>query len=640
MIWIVTLLAVMPVVVATVLSVLQQQQLVRAMLEEEARSSLAGLALAVPEALGSQQTDRLLSTARQIENPSILFVRFYDTQGSLLVDTRFPETPPGAEVDPFGQQLLASPTPLLQWQPSELAAGQAVLNGSQQVGAVSIAISTALLPSTLISTSLRGLLVGLAAATVGVVIALQLSKAITDSLADTADALRRISEEDWSPEVTVTGPAEVAQVLTALQKVPRSLQHKLAREGAIISAVYDGVISVDHQGQIIACNPAVRRMFGYSQQAMLQLRVSQLIQQWSLHKKTRHDLTSYFAIGDGTLFDRLIEAVAVHADGHEFPIEWAVTRISPATPPSFAIIVHNITARKRVEEDLRQAKNAAEAASRAKTAFLTNMSHELRTPLSAILGYAELLHDEARESGQLNLAADLAKVEKSAHHLLSLINTLLDMARVEAGQVELQIESFDIASLVMGVADTSRILAEKNGNLFQLDCSEHIGVMEADRNKVQQILLNLLSNAAKFTRNGTITLSVSRISHQGGEHIRFAVADSGIGIDENHLHKLFQPFIQVSMEITHEYGGSGLGLAISKSFCELMGGQIDVQTEFGKGSTFTVILPSKVVPSSPGSGADPGTGPSPTVADVAQDATVARIRRLRPQDAPQQPRRD
>ena len=241
--------------------------------------------------------------------------------------------------------------------------------------------------------------------------------------------------------------------------------------------------------------------------------------------------------------------------------------------------------------ELDKARQEAEAANSTKSQFLASMSHELRTPLNAIIGYSEMLTEDAQESGQLESVPDLEKILSAGKHLLSLINDILDLSKIEAGKMELFVEDFDLEEALEGVSSTVKPLMENKSNRFVTDVQGPIGQMTTDLTKLRQILFNLLSNAAKFTDDGTITLSVSQRSENGRELIEFAVKDTGIGLTAEQMGKLFQAFTQAEASTTRKYGGTGLGLALSRYFCEMLGGTISVESEPDKGSTFLVVLP-------------------------------------------------
>jgi signal transduction histidine kinase len=253
-----------------------------------------------------------------------------------------------------------------------------------------------------------------------------------------------------------------------------------------------------------------------------------------------------------------------------------------------------LAALERTEAELARAKVAAEAANLAKSAFLANMSHELRTPLNAVIGYSEMLQEEAEEIGQPRFVTDLQKISGAGKHLLALINDVLDLSKIEAGRMELHLETFDIARTVGETVAIVRPLVDKNGNGLEVECPASLGSMRADPTKVRQALFNLLSNASKFTEHGTIGLRVSRETDGDAAWIVFEVRDTGIGITAAQMARLFRPFSQADAATSQKYGGTGLGLAITRHFCEMMGGDVRVESEPGKGSTFTMRLPAGV----------------------------------------------
>jgi len=263
----------------------------------------------------------------------------------------------------------------------------------------------------------------------------------------------------------------------------------------------------------------------------------------------------------------------------------------------------------RLFRALEEQSRALEEASRHKSAFLANMSHELRTPLNAIIGYSEMLQEEAEETDAEAFLPDLVRINAAGKHLLGLINDILDLSKIEAGRMDLDLTTFEIGPMIQDVQAIVQPLVEKNGNTLVVTCPDDLGTMHADQTKVRQTLFNLLSNAAKFTERGTITISVRREDptpqppphcdgegEQGGPSplVTFAVSDTGIGMTEEQFGRLFEAFSQAEASTRSKYGGTGLGLAISRHFCRLMGGDLTVTSTYGQGSTFTVRLPTGV----------------------------------------------
>lgn len=253
---------------------------------------------------------------------------------------------------------------------------------------------------------------------------------------------------------------------------------------------------------------------------------------------------------------------------------------------------NEVAERRRIESELLAAKEAAEQANRTKSIFLANMSHELRTPLNAVIGYSEMLQEPGSIENVEQAREDLARIERAGKNLLAIINDVLDLSKIEAGKTELHNELFLVATVVEDAVSTVRPLAQSKGNTLLEECFSNVGYMEADLVKVRQSLLNLLSNACKFTQGGSVRVVVLRTGPPGREWIEFRVMDNGIGMSAEQRTKLFKSFSQVDSSTTRKYGGTGLGLAISQRFCQMMGGNISVDSELGQGSTFTMRLPA------------------------------------------------
>jgi signal transduction histidine kinase len=252
------------------------------------------------------------------------------------------------------------------------------------------------------------------------------------------------------------------------------------------------------------------------------------------------------------------------------------------------IAIENVRLFEEIQEKSRQLAEASQH----KSQFLANMSHELRTPLNAIIGVSEMLREDVEAAKQDTEPLD--RVLGAARHLLALINDILDLSKIEAGRMELAVSSFALAPMIADVVKTIEPLAAKSLNKVAANCDAGIGTMQADQMRLRQALLNLMSNANKFTERGTITVDARQAQENGCEWVTIAVADTGIGMTQEQIGKLFQEFSQASSTTASKYGGTGLGLVISRRFCQMMGGDISVESDPGRGSTFTIRVPRNV----------------------------------------------
>ena len=254
----------------------------------------------------------------------------------------------------------------------------------------------------------------------------------------------------------------------------------------------------------------------------------------------------------------------------------------------------DITEQRAAEARLDAAREAAEAANRAKSQFIANMSHELRTPLSAVIGYSGMVAEEIEDLGHAGLVADVRKIEANARHLLGLINDVLDLSKIEAGRMTVEAVDFDVAAMIDEVVSAATPLAARKGNSLVLDLPPALGAMHTDEVKVRQCLLNLIGNAAKFTEKGTVTLRATRVVDGDEDWLSFSVEDTGIGMTPEQLSRLFGRFMQADDSTTRQFGGTGLGLSITRAFCRKLGGDVTVESVYGHGSTFTLSLPARL----------------------------------------------
>lgn len=381
----------------------------------------------------------------------------------------------------------------------------------------------------------------------------------------------------------------------------------------LLDHMLDGVMTIDSCGVIQMFNSAMQKMTGYQPEEMIGQNVRKLACD---EKSDVCDMTLWRFYDDEVLdgAGKRREVEIVRRSGEPFPAELAIGEMQVENDHLFIVTVRDLTEKKRAEAelnahrekleemvrerttDLLVVRDQAEKANQAKSVFLANISHELRTPLNAIIGYSELLCDELEMNEPQVIQDDLEKIRAAGSHLLGLINNVLDLSKIEAGKLDMHLEDIDLKRLLDEIVITVDSLMKKNHNSFVMNCADDVQGMVADNLWVRQSLLNLLGNAAKFTEQGKVTLNVLRISQSGQECIEFVVSDTGIGMTEQQMENLFQAFQQADHCITATYGGTGLGLTISQRLCRVMGGDITVTSEPGKGSVFIMRLPVKVAP--------------------------------------------
>jgi PAS domain S-box-containing protein len=376
--------------------------------------------------------------------------------------------------------------------------------------------------------------------------------------------------------------------ITERKKAEKQLREDEERFRAIDAAAPVGLIIVHEKDQtILHLNPSFCEIVGKDASALLGKPLSSVF----ADEEKGKDLAN---IINGTTSERK-EFHFQRPDGAEAYV--MVSRVGLDYRGEKAIIASfvDIHDRVRAEIEMRQAKEAAESASKVKSSFLANMSHELRTPLNAIIGYSEILLEDASDRGDKASMTDLEKIQAAGKHLLGLINDILDLSKIEAGRMDLYLEHVFLARLVDEVKTIVEPMMKKNGNKLVIDCPPDIGSLQIDLTKLKQSIINLLSNAAKFTKDGTVTLRLSREQRDETPWVKFEVIDSGIGMSEEQMGRLFQAFTQADSSTTRNFGGTGLGLTITRHFCSMLGGSIDVKSAPGRGSTFTIRLPDRAV---------------------------------------------
>jgi PAS domain S-box-containing protein len=345
----------------------------------------------------------------------------------------------------------------------------------------------------------------------------------------------------------------------------------------IIRSMDESLIVLDPNLRIRHVNPSAQRLLDYSEEELL-----------------GHAIRKVLVEGDALGANRAAERIYRTKSGKLIPVLFSAAelRTGRELPEGYVCLAQEVTELKRTQAELVAARDAAQEANRAKSIFLANMSHELRTPLNAIIGYSQMLREDSIGAEQPAVADDLRKIERSGQLLLGIINDILDLSKIEAGRETVRAQAVDVMQVLEDVRHAVAPLARQQENVIEIHCPEAARQAYADLSKFRQSVLNLVNNACKFTEKGRVSIAVERRRDGAGEWTEVHVSDTGIGIAPEHLAKLFQPFSQVDGSSTRKYNGTGLGLAISKKFCQMMGGDITVASEVGRGSRFSIRLPA------------------------------------------------
>jgi protein-histidine pros-kinase len=372
---------------------------------------------------------------------------------------------------------------------------------------------------------------------------------------------------------------------------------KALRESeAILSSLFeyapDAIVVVNDQGVITRINAQAEAMFGYSRTELLGQPLEILLPESFRQRHVSHRL-NYMAEPRLRPMGVCLELFSLCKDGAEFPVDIMLSPLKTADGSVVITVIRDITERKRFEQALRDKNIELEKANQAKDRFLASMSHELRTPLNAIIGFTGTLLMKLPGPLTPDQEKQLRTIQSSARHLLSLINDLLDLTRIESGKIELTFEPVVCQSLVQEVVTTLRPLAESKNLSFEVKTPAEDLVIHTDRRAFNQILLNLANNAIKFTEEGGVRLELGQRQVNGQRRIAISLVDTGIGIRAEDQVKLFQAFVQVDSSATRRYAGTGLGLHLSQKLASLLGGQIEFESEFGRGSRFTLVIPAQ-----------------------------------------------
>lgn len=494
------------------------------------------------------------------------------------------------------------------------------------MGAVSVGLATKPLENKMETVRNQGLIIAIIATIAGAFLASIISRSITEPLKQITAATKELATGDLELKIDLQSQDELQvladsfnqmtkqlrdmvenkeQLITNLELRAEALRKSEAKNRALLNAIPDLMLRFNKEGFILD--------FQSSRGGELIKSILNCMNQ-SIYDLLPHNLAN--------LYLKNVNKALVTQEVQVFEYEWFFddkrhhfeSRIVVSGENEVLAIIRDVTESKLAQIELQRAKDAAESANHAKSEFLASMSHELRTPLNAIIGYSELLREDALNLGYTNFIPDLDQIRASGLHLLSIIQDILDISKLESGMMGVYLEYFNIATLIKEIEALVQPLFKKNHNQLQVNCAPDVEGMYADRIKVKQVLLNLLSNATKFTENGWVNLNVIYIDqlnpkisanisenlsssillnneHQLQGWVAFEVIDTGIGLRAEQMTKIFEPFERADNSTTRRYEGTGLGLSISKRFCELMGGAITVESEIGQGSTFTAYFP-------------------------------------------------